>query len=175
MDGGIGEIFGTFSGWLKLTEFITTFISLILHRHGDHGNYLFFSTTAIKLNYQDTNIDAENLGNSTLVTFAIISAVLLLGYVMDGVEAIQDSILEPIWSLMGTMMFMGSGIMVLLAWMDEEQIDISDNATEAEYSRNTRAAMGLGSLCIITSIVYFIDFIWVMCRRGRHHEEYDEP
>ena len=35
---------------------------------------------------------------------------------------------------------------------------------QAEYTRNTRAAMALGSLCIITSIVYTVDFIYVMIR-----------
>jgi hypothetical protein len=38
----------------------------------------------------------ENLGNSTLVTFMIINLVLLLGYLMDGREAIQATILEVI-------------------------------------------------------------------------------
>ena len=36
----------------------------------------------------------ENLGNSTLVTFTIISCVLIVGYVIDGREYIQGSILE---------------------------------------------------------------------------------
>ena len=64
------------------------------NRHGDNGNYLYFATTGLKLNYQDENIDVENLGNSTLVTFMVITLVLLVGYIIDGVEAIQDSILE---------------------------------------------------------------------------------
>ncbi len=38
--------------------------------------------------------DVENLGNSTLVTFMIINLVVLLGYLMDGREAIQTTILE---------------------------------------------------------------------------------
>lgn len=63
-------------------------------RHGDNGNYLYFATTGLKLNYQDENIDVENLGNSTLVTFMVITLVLLVGYIIDGVEVIQDSILE---------------------------------------------------------------------------------
>ena len=53
-----------------------------------------FATTGLKLNYQDENIDVENLGNSTLVTFMVITLVLLVGYIIDGVEVIQDSILE---------------------------------------------------------------------------------
>ena len=63
-------------------------------RHGDNGNYLFFSTTALKLSNTDTNIDAENLGNSTLVTFLVINIVLIIGYIIDGTEYIQQSILE---------------------------------------------------------------------------------
>ena len=63
-------------------------------RHGDHGNYLFFATTGLKLSNTDTNVDFENLGNSTLVSYIIISSVLILGYVIDGREYIQESILE---------------------------------------------------------------------------------
>ena len=63
-------------------------------RHGDNGHYLYFATTGLKLNYQDENIDAENLGNSTLVTFMVITCVLLVGYVIDGVDIIQSTILE---------------------------------------------------------------------------------
>ena len=67
---------------------------VVMTRHGDNGNYLYFATTNLKLNYQDENIDVENLGNSTLVSFMVITLVLLVGYIIDGVEVIQDSILE---------------------------------------------------------------------------------
>ena len=67
---------------------------IVMTRHGDNGNYLYFATTNLKLNYQDENIDVENLGNSTLVSFMVITLVLLVGYIIDGVEVIQDSILE---------------------------------------------------------------------------------
>lgn len=63
-------------------------------RHGDNGNYLYFSTTALKLSNSDSNIDAENLGNSTLVAYLVISLVLIIGYIVDGREFIQESILE---------------------------------------------------------------------------------
>jgi len=164
---GLGNVFGTLSGWLKMSEAVTIFISLILHRHGDNGNYLYFATTGLKLNYQDENIDVENLGNSTLVTFMVITLVLLVGYIIDGVEVIQDSILEPIWTLLGCLMFLASGIMVILTWSTEDYVSTSSSATELEYTRNSRAAMGLGALCIITSLIYLTDFIWVMCQRGK--------
>ena len=66
----------------------------MIFRHGDFGNYLFFATTALKLSNTDSNIDMENLGNSTLVTFTVISCVLIIGYVIDGREYVQGSILE---------------------------------------------------------------------------------
>ena len=67
---------------------------MICFRHGDNGNYLYFSTTALKLSNSDPNIDAENLGNSTLVAYLVISLVLIIGYIVDGREFIQESILE---------------------------------------------------------------------------------
>ena len=71
----------------------------MIFRHGDFGNYLFFATTALKLSNTDSNIDMENLGNSTLVTFTVISCVLIIGYVIDGREYVQGSILEVSKSL----------------------------------------------------------------------------
>ena len=119
----------------------------------------------------------ENLGNSTLVTFMVITLVLLVGYIIDGVDAIQDSILEvnsiltlhiltsyfsqPIWTLLGCLMFLASGIMVILTWSTEDYVSTSTSSTEIEYTRNSRAAMGLGALCIITSLIFLTDFIWV--------------
>merc|ERR1719166_465160 len=95
------------------------------HRHGDNGNYLFFSTTALKLSNTDTNIDAENLGNSTLVTFLVINIVLIIGYIIDGTEYIQQSILEPTWNLIGTFMFMGSGACAIMTWQGETRAKLS--------------------------------------------------
>ena len=42
-------------------------------------------------------------------------------------------------------------------------VSTSTSATELEYTRNSQAAMGLGALCIITSLIYLTDFIWVRC------------
>jgi hypothetical protein len=41
-------------------------------------------------------VDVENLGNGVLVTYAIISPILLIAYVLDGVYAIQTLFLEPV-------------------------------------------------------------------------------
>jgi hypothetical protein len=38
----------------------------------------------------------ENLGNGVLVTYAIISPILLIAYVLDGIYAIQSLFLEPV-------------------------------------------------------------------------------
>ena len=75
-------------------RFPFTQLKIIYCRHGDNGNYLYFSTTALKLSNSDPNIDAENLGNSTLVAYLVISLVLIIGYIVDGREFIQESILE---------------------------------------------------------------------------------
>ena len=41
-------------------------------------------------------MDLENLGNGTLMTYAIISPILLLAYIIDGRYAIQRMFLEPV-------------------------------------------------------------------------------
>merc|ERR1712077_183422 len=110
---GVGEIFRSFSGWLKLLELIFTFITLIIHRHGDHGHYLFFATTGLKLS------------NTDLVTYMVISGVLILGYVIDGREYIQESILETVWNFLGAIMFIGSGACAIITWNGQERIKTS--------------------------------------------------
>ena len=44
----IGEAFSC-SGILKICEAILSFIIIMLHRHGDNGQYLFFSTNSEQL------------------------------------------------------------------------------------------------------------------------------
>merc|ERR1712062_367784 len=166
---GVGEIFGSFSGWLKLLELISTFITHIIHRHGDHGHYLFFATTGLKLSNTDPNIDFENLGNSTLVTYMIISSILILGYVIDGRECIPESILETVWNFIGAIMFIASGACAIITWNSQERIKTSgaSNLTEAEYSRNLDAGLGMGAMCIILGLMYAVDFIVSFVQRKR--------
>ena len=44
----------------------------------------------------DDGLDCENLGNGSLITYAIISPVLLIAYCMDGPYPIQRLFLEPV-------------------------------------------------------------------------------
>jgi hypothetical protein len=44
----MGEVF-TLSGILKLLETALLFTALMVHRHGDHGKYVFFGTTTQSL------------------------------------------------------------------------------------------------------------------------------
>lgn len=120
-----GEAF-SMSGILKILESVLVFVTLLIHRHGDNGKYIFFATARDRLKFVSTifpdrwraatppellrldrvgfflrqndpdrqAIDAENLGNGTLVTYAIISPVLLACYVLDGRYAIQSMFLE---------------------------------------------------------------------------------
>ncbi len=37
------------SGILKVLETILLFTTVIIHRHGDNGKYLFFGTTAVQM------------------------------------------------------------------------------------------------------------------------------
>eukprot|EP00090_Calanus_glacialis_P035446 TRINITY_DN60520_c0_g1_i1.p1 TRINITY_DN60520_c0_g1~~TRINITY_DN60520_c0_g1_i1.p1 ORF type:complete len:176 (-),score=19.48 TRINITY_DN60520_c0_g1_i1:167-694(-) len=166
---GLSELFTSVSGWLKLSELVLIFITLIIHRHGDNGHYLYFSTTGTKLGYDDPNIDAENLGNGTLVTFLIITIVLIIGYVIDGREYIQQSILEPIWNLLGAFMFMGSGSMAIITWKDEQALKTSSSTslTEMEYHRNISSAMAMGAMCIIIGLIYLIDLGVSWYNRGK--------
>ena len=81
--GGYASDLFSLSGIVKILELICVFITLLIHRHGDNGDYVFFATTQNKLQNSDENIDAENLGNSALVTFMVITLVLVIGKIFQ--------------------------------------------------------------------------------------------
>merc|ERR1712080_303773 len=153
--GGYASDMCSLPGILKICEMVSIFITLLIHRHGDNGEYMFFATTGSKLDSGDENIDAKNLGNSVLVTYMVISIVLTIGYVLDGREAIQSTILEIIWNFLAILMFLGAGCMAIITWQEEfSSYDASSDASkfngQAEFQRNAQSAMAMGSLCIIT-------------------------
>merc|ERR1712110_473051 len=104
----------------------------------------------------DPNIDAENLGNSTLVAYLVI----IIGYIVDGREFIQESILEPIWNFIGTFMFMASGVVAIMTWQGETRAKVTSSSalTEREYNRDIDAGLAMGAMCIIIGIFYMCDF-----------------
>ncbi|XP_023325305.1 uncharacterized protein LOC111699014 [Eurytemora carolleeae] len=163
------------SGILKLLQSVLIFITLLVHRHGDNGYYLFFATTGLKLGNKDPNIDYENLGNSTLVSFMIINLVLILGYVLDGPEAIHASLLEPVWNLLGACMFVASGAVTIITWQNEKMVDTSAGMTETEFYRNVTAALAMAGLCITVGALYLVDFIFGWVTRSRETDEYKNP
>ena len=47
----LGDAVNNFSGWLKILEIILLFITILLHRYGDNGRYLFFATAMEQIQY----------------------------------------------------------------------------------------------------------------------------
>ena len=47
----LGDAINNFSGWLKIIEIILLFITIILHRYGDNGRYLFFATAMEQIQF----------------------------------------------------------------------------------------------------------------------------
>merc|ERR550519_2875717 len=95
----------------------------------------------------------------------VISIVLTIGYVLDGREAIQSTILEIIWNFLA-----------IITWQDEfSNYDASSDASkfngQAEFQRNAQSAMAMGSLCIITGLFYMADFGLAWYYRGKIQQE----
>ena len=113
--GSTAEIFSA-SGILKVLEVLISFIAIMIHRYGDYGRAIFFGTSSevlaqVKSYYftdqngieiivtalqNDPGTDAENLGNGVLVAYLIISAVLLVAYVIDTRYVVQSFFLESV-------------------------------------------------------------------------------
>ena len=51
----MGEVC-SFSGILKIIEIVLVFITIVLHRHGDNGRYIFFATASEQLQYVSTRV-----------------------------------------------------------------------------------------------------------------------
>jgi len=168
----VSDLFSV-AGVLKILETVFIFIALLLHRHGDNGEYIFFSTTGLKLESNDPNIDAENLGNSTLVTFMVINIALILTYILDGMENIHTTILEPLWNFLGACMFAGSGAVAIITWQGAQEVDTSSGMTETEFSRNVSAALAMAGICIFVGALYLVDTVvaFVNRRRGEYYED----
>ena len=43
------------AGILKIIEFLLLFVTIIIHRHGDNGRYLFFATAMEQIQYVSWN------------------------------------------------------------------------------------------------------------------------
>lgn len=169
----MGEVC-SFSGILKIIEIVLVFITIVLHRHGDNGRYIFFATSNEQLQYNSSNrgaINMENLGNGTLVTFLIITPVLLICYVLDGQYEIQKMFLEWIWNLVGACCFLGIGVKSAYVWTAAKGADTFTSWDD--YARNYDAALTMAAFCIISGIVYFVDFVVAYLARKRIAREYD--
>eukprot|EP00095_Tigriopus_kingsejongensis_P011662 maker-scaffold59_size442576-snap-gene-0.20 protein:Tk11662 transcript:maker-scaffold59_size442576-snap-gene-0.20-mRNA-1 annotation:"PREDICTED: uncharacterized protein LOC100867326" len=153
------------SGFFKILETIVVFSALMVHRYGANGHLLFFGTSLDKLEAGDDALEIENAGNAVLVTYAIISPVLWLSYVIDGRYFIQGFILEPFWNFLGFCMFLGVGIKTLIVWVQAKAADT--DITNDSYYSTYGSGLALGSLCIIASLLYFIDFWLSTSARGR--------
>lgn len=46
--GSMGEVL-SLSGIFKVFEVVLLFVVTLIHRHGDHGKYIFFGSSAIQM------------------------------------------------------------------------------------------------------------------------------
>jgi len=165
------------SGILKILEVIISFTIVMIHRLGAGGSYLFFSNPYGQLqnNDQTRALDRENLGNGACVTFLIIPLVLLSSYVLDGRYEIQKTFLEWVWNLIGCAMYLGAGIKTVQVWTAYEADEAAlSNGLYNDYTENA-FAMGkaMGGLCLLNSLVFFVDFImaYITKRRIKNSQE----
>ncbi|CAB4059440.1 unnamed protein product [Lepeophtheirus salmonis] len=151
------------SGIFKILEILIMFITVLLHRFGDYGLYLFFGTTSVKMAPGDPGMDVENLGNGALMTGILVSSSLLASYILDGRYHIQRLFLETFWNCLICALLMGTGVETLRNWASYDAPD--------DYTRDFGAGIALGSLCILGSIIYFCDFVFAWVTRNRLKRE----
>jgi hypothetical protein len=173
--GGSSELL-SLPGFLKITEIVLLLVAVIIHRHGNNGGYIFFGSTEYQLqtgmgNNGAGELEAENLGNGALVSFLIISSVLLISYVLDGRAAVQRLFIEWFWNLLGFCMLVGAGCRAIVTWHDfGNSPDTSANLTGI-FSKNSDAALTMAAFCILAGLVYLVDFFVAYSQRKRLKQE----
>jgi len=170
----LGDAVNNFSAWLKILEIILLFITILLHRYGDNGRYLFFATAMEQIQFNSSDraaINMENMGNGFVMSFLIISPVLLVCYVLDGPEQVQQFFMEWLWNLVAALGLFSTGIKSAMVWTIAKNGD--DQSSSDDYARNYSAALTMAAFCILAGIVYFVDFIVAFVRKRRLNEPYE--
>lgn len=163
------------AGILKIIETLLLFVTIIIHRHGDNGRYLFFATAMEQIQYNSSDrvaLNMENMGNGFVVSFLIITPVLLVCYVLDGPEQIQQFFMEWLWNLVGSCGLIATGIKSAMIWTAAKAGD--DESGTSDYARNYAAALTMAAFCILAGLVYFVDFIIAFRAKRRIQQNYEQ-
>jgi len=127
------SILKTPTGLLKILEIVLVFIVLMIARFGGpKGSPISFG-----------GYDDNFLGQGTVVGYAIIVPAVLLTYLMGS----NLSILELFINLVGGVLFIAVGAITVQNYKNQ-------------YNGNTGMAMGV--LCIVTGIVFLVDFLFAI-------------
>lgn len=66
---------------------------------------------------------------------------------------------------MGAGLFAGVGVKTCINWSKAKQAD--DHANVVDYARDYDAALAMGALCLILSVIYFVDFLVALSVKRR--------
>ena len=127
------SVLRTPTGILKIVETVLVLIVLMVARFGKRDYHIF----------RPFNEDNSFLGQGISVGYAIIVPSVLVTYLLGA----NLSILEWFINLIGGLLFIIVGAVTIACW--------------SKYLSSTNgysAGMALGSICIITGIVFIIDF-----------------
>lgn len=135
------------TGFLKIIEIALSIVCLALVRHYDLG---FGGSGLDTGTYRDRYL----LGVSALGGMILITLPLLIAYVF-GEASIEKTILETLYNIIGLGMNLTAGALAVDFYKD-----ISGGETRD-------AGLGMGALCLINALIYFIDaFFAFRNRRG---------
>ena len=76
------------------------------------------------------------------------------------------------WNFLGTVLFMGVGVKSLIVWVKAQAAD--DFTGTDQYWTNYTAGLALGSLCVVLSLTYCVDFFISSSARSRIRREQDD-
>jgi len=166
----------TFGAIMKIIEFVLVFVTLLVHRRGgqvggDGGSYVFFGTAGISMQKGDDGLDVENLGNGTLMTYAIITPILFAAYLIDGIDYVQNLFLESLWNFIAILCFLGLGVKTIWIWHAGKSDDTINSSVD--YANNYPSGLALGALSLILAVVYCVDF-FAACRARKQIRRADE-
>ena len=108
------------------------------------------------------------LGHATYSACFAVSALKLAAATINENEnnqLVQDfeKSFFQVWNFLGFLLYGGAGVISAITWTKAK----AEDDQTGDIARNYDAALTMSALCIINSLIYFVDFIFAKRARNR--------
>ncbi|XP_055383634.1 protein snakeskin-like [Condylostylus longicornis] len=145
---------------IKVLKLVFNLAVIIMYRVGDGGYFLGIGGTW-NLNEEKT-ADSEIIASGVFVGFFIYTAVVLVAFLFGPTDYFKRGVSDTIMNFIGAFMWISVGGTALHYW--------NSYVSEREYPEWTSergVGLGMGVMCVFTSILYFVDTVVALLHSTR--------